>query len=186
MRGSVLLGRANLALIVTLGFATLAFFVLAWGLLPFPPNDVDNVLNVAPPLALTVAVEILIITIRIVGFKNGSIEVVNVLTVRRLQIGQIQDVIADEGLEIILRSGERVRTAAYSQSLSGHIAKYPRSVVAAQRIKDFIDHWATCAAPEASVHDIAPRVRWRGIAAAIFVGATLFAGSLGLNAIYGA
>ena len=134
----VLLGRWGTPLIVSSALAVLGSFVFAWGWIAndVPTAPVDMIVTLLP-LALLVIILSLLATARIVGRSDGYIEVVGLLITRRIPVSEVVDVTPRGPLKIRMRSGRRVGSIAYGQSLLGEMVGYPRSREAAERIGRF-------------------------------------------------
>ena len=133
------LGRAHPLLIAFSVSAILGSFVFAWGWVAAPPDTLSTVINVVPAFALVVLVNYLAATSGVRGDGAGFIQVDGLLLQRVVPIGAIDEVRSSEGLVLHLRSGRKIKSAAYPWTTSGRVANFPRARRAASRIQEFID-----------------------------------------------
>jgi hypothetical protein len=128
----------NPSLSVFAACAVLGAFVFSWAVLASPPNEASNLLNGLPVMCLMVTVFCLLGTCRLVVDPAGSIDVINLLVVRRVPVSELVQVEHDDGLRLRVVSGRRIGSIAYGSSLIGELLHHPRSARAARRIEDAI------------------------------------------------
>lgn len=159
------------------------FFVFAWGWLSAPPDRLSNVLNVSPALAIAVAGLYIVVTSRIVlDAAEGQVTVSNYLVDRRIDCAAISEVAPENGLEFVLASGARVKTAAYGQSVAGNLVRYPRSRRAAERMRPLLLA-ARPMAEHSTAKPVTTALRVSAIATAVGLGGLLILGTVILNAL---
>ena len=176
-----LLGRWSWPLLLFAVVAVVAAFLVAWlWIAAFPPSPVGEVLNVTSPLAAGVMVYVLLATSRIVGDSHGYVDMVGLLVIRRVPVSAIAEVVADDGLRLVLRDGRRVGVVAYGSSLMGNLFGYRRATQASRRIVYFM---ANVPKNSGESEELGVTLRWQAIFASLALGVVLVVGTVVINTV---
>jgi hypothetical protein len=138
--GRQLLGRWGWPLIGFSALGVVGSFVFAWGWIADDlPTPIGDMMITLLPLFAMVTIFSLLASARLVGSREGYVDVVGLFLRRRIPIEEIARVDSSRGLKIYLTSGRTIGSIAYGQSLIGETVGYPRSRRTASRIAELCD-----------------------------------------------
>jgi hypothetical protein len=158
--------------------AVMFILMVSWLVLPSPDKRTENALFAALFGVFTFP-SLLVATTAIIVRRDAGIILVNMWTIVTIPLSEVASLSAENGFEVVLKSGRRESSSAIANSLIGTIAKYPSARRAIRRVEQFLgrdlstpQNWQPGGA------DVTRRLRLRAmsgcLAYALFVGVVAY------------